>query len=635
MTIPTLNLHHDDTPGAPRFTLSRDDGRRSRPFPLPDPWAMTVPGEVLDEAGDPMTLRWALGFMHGDYGRMPGPFQLRRRRVEETLRAWGVAVMEAIQQNPQALLFLEHARQAGSWCLRVHANDAGILSWPWEVVQSPDHTGPVGLRARVERAVEHGWDPIEPPPDLPTDRLEILLVTARGREGDVPYRAVSGPLVQAVAGHAVHITQLRPPTFDTLSRTLRDNPGRFHLLHFDGHGSVVEGAAVLFFEDSLHQLNAVPARLLAEQLAEHCIPAVVLNACRSGEPGDTADPWSASATALLRGGVREVVAMSHPLSTDGARRFIPDFYEQLLRHGSMGEAARVGRQAMRRERYRGTGKRRALLEDWYLPQVFRMGSFDFSFAREATPTDPTKRLPRAARRTERLRYRELELLALERATDRASLVMLHGPEGVGKTTLARELCTWRAWTRWDGDIDWVDCAQFTSARSLQDRLGAVLGQDALALRGAVLRQGLRRQRRLVVLDGVEALSDEAVDWLGELVETLAGEGTRLLLTGPTDLPALSGPHVRAIPLKPLRFDVSFELAKDLLGRSLDRRKDEDLIYAIAAMRGVPLLIGALLADVSRVAPQALREALDAVTVEIVQGRNRAALNAVREAVGLG
>ena len=35
---------------------------------------------------------------------------------------------------------------------------------------------------------------------------------------------------------AAEVTVLRPPTFARLQEALAESPGRFHILHFDGHG---------------------------------------------------------------------------------------------------------------------------------------------------------------------------------------------------------------------------------------------------------------------------------------------------------------------------------------------------------------------------------------------------------------
>ncbi|MCP4455545.1 MAG: hypothetical protein GY809_29145, partial [Planctomycetes bacterium] len=81
-------------------------------------------------------------------------------------------------------------------------------------------------------------DPPSLPEGLPNDRINILLVTARPFDHDVHYRSISRSLVDLV--HKNHllaeVTVLRPPTFDRLREVLRQRPGYYHILHFDGHG---------------------------------------------------------------------------------------------------------------------------------------------------------------------------------------------------------------------------------------------------------------------------------------------------------------------------------------------------------------------------------------------------------------
>ena len=134
----------------------------------------------------------------------------------------------------------------------------------------------------------------------------------------------------------VHIDVLRPPTFDQLRQQLHDKPGFYHLVHFDGHGGygaaddgisshVLKGRAQgrLLFEDEAGEAAPVEARLLSELLAEYRIPIMVLNACQSARIDDQAkDAFASVAAALLKAGIRSVVAMGYNLYVSGAQQFV-------------------------------------------------------------------------------------------------------------------------------------------------------------------------------------------------------------------------------------------------------------------------------------------------------------------------
>ncbi|HEX9641510.1 MAG TPA: hypothetical protein VGB13_09375 [Candidatus Krumholzibacteria bacterium] len=77
--------------------------------------------------------------------------------------------------------------------------------------------------------------------------VRILLAICRPDQGhDVPFRSVASRIIKGLdetSRQAFDLDVLRPPTFDSLARKLRDaaNAGRpYHVLHFDGHGAHLE-----------------------------------------------------------------------------------------------------------------------------------------------------------------------------------------------------------------------------------------------------------------------------------------------------------------------------------------------------------------------------------------------------------
>ena len=210
----------------------------------------------------------------------------------------------------------------------------------------------------------------------PKDQVNILLVTARPYEGDVRYRSISRPLVELIDKQDLpaQVTVLRPPTFENLREHLRERPNHYHIVHFDGHGSYGQAHAPsggphmlqgpegrLIFEDDEGKPDPITAEQLSVLLRQHHIPAIVLNACQSAMVDQGAkDPFASVAAALLKSGIRSVVAMAYSLYVSGAQEFLPAFYRDLFRTGDVAQAARVGPAAdVRAEgpRLRGAGIR--------------------------------------------------------------------------------------------------------------------------------------------------------------------------------------------------------------------------------------------------------------------------------------
>src|SRR4029079_4450817 len=102
----------------------------------------------------------------------------------------------------------------------------------------------------------------------------------------------------------------------------------FDVVHFDGHGVYDRrlGLGGLCFEDPNDEdkleersLDFVDAAKLAGLVREHRIPLVFLEACQTAVAD--VDPSASVAGRLLEEGVTSVVAMSHSVLVETARRF--------------------------------------------------------------------------------------------------------------------------------------------------------------------------------------------------------------------------------------------------------------------------------------------------------------------------
>ena len=494
-------------------------------------------------------------------------------RVLAALKGWGTQAFTALFGSGLGGQFFHDAVRDGleSLHLRISSDDPRILGWPWEALHDPQ-SGFLAPTCHIERKLNNIHDPYPLSASLPRDRVNILLVTCRPFEADVRYRSLSRPLVEMVAKHDLpaEVTVLRPPTFDRLREHLRhERPDFYHIVHFDGHGAYQAEAVgpidrntfrgpigKLAFEDIEGKPDLKDATQLAALLRECRIPAVVMNACQSGMIDHrTDDPFASVTAALLRSGVRSVVAMSYSLYVSGAEEFVPGFYRDLFRTGSIPQATRAGRQQMLARRGRVCVRGRFDLNDWLVPVVYAQEALDLSFAAQARterPPDNADALPPEARDDENpygFVGRDGPILDLERAMHlpRAG-ILIHGLGGVGKTTLARGFVRWLKDTGGlDGGCLWFPFQGIRTAEYVINQMaGALLGTDAISepmeAKLDRLVAKLKADRYLVIWDNFESvrgipgtsveanLSAEDQETLRTLLRRLRGGKSKVLIT---------------------------------------------------------------------------------------------------------
>jgi hypothetical protein len=423
------------------------------------------------------------------------------------------------------------SEQYGQLQLRISSDDPRVLYWPWEALRDPE-AGVLARTCQVQRQLNRLRDPHPLSDQLPRDRVNILLVTARPFDADVRYRSISRPLVDQIDALRLpaSVTVLRPPTFDALRDHLRKWPHHYHILHFDGHGAY--GAALghpnphalqglqgqLVFEDEQGRPDPQSAEVLSELLRDCSVPVVVLNACQSAMVDERAeDAFASVAAGLLRSGVRSVVAMAYSLYVSGAQQFLPAFYRRLFESGSVADATRAGRQQMLSKPQRICARGQYPLDDWLVPVLYEQDALDFSFARAAAAPEPTagSDLPPEARDEENpygFIGRDGPLLQLERALRRAPAgILIHGLGGVGKTTLSRGLLQWLAATGGLGQgCFWFTFQDIRSAEFVFNQMvGALFGTNALAAgldeKIQALTAAFREHRFLIVWDNFEVV----------------------------------------------------------------------------------------------------------------------------------
>ncbi|MDQ1355124.1 MAG: hypothetical protein QG657_5434, partial [Acidobacteriota bacterium] len=382
-------------------------------------------------------------------------------------------------------------------------------------------------RVSVERQVS------QPP-------IRILLVSPRPEDdaaGYIDHRVSALPLVTALEslGDLVELTVLAPPTFPAMQEELdraHKKGVAYHVVHFDGHGvfSKTTGLGGLCFEDPQdrekleeRKSQLVDSQKIAEVFKAHRVSLVFLEACQSAKSED--DPTASVAAKLLDEGVAAVVAMSHSVLVETAKRFVGSFYGALATGSRVGEAMLAGHKALYGDNYRikvfGAGK--LYMQDWFVPVLYqeredvRLLTRVPSRGAEEMQTQLLENrfgdLPETPEHS--FVGRSRELLKLERLLVLESFGVVCGQGGEGKTTLAVELARWLVRTnRFDRAV-FASLEDVYDVRTVVDRIGRQLvsnysvaeyrEEELLGRALQPIERELRNQRTVIVLDNMESI----------------------------------------------------------------------------------------------------------------------------------
>jgi tetratricopeptide (TPR) repeat protein len=571
-------------------------------------------------------LRW---YLESYYIWPVGVFKERADRIAAQLPKWGQELYTAALDAPAArealaawqattaerrfsMLIDSDLPDGAGAKQQAAANEAAstLLSLPWELL----HDGRSYLfqghnAARVRRRLPNRHAQLVAITGLP---IRILLVTPRPEDERAEYidhRASALPLVEAIEqlGELVTLTVLTPPTFPALEdalRTARAAGTPFDVVHFNGHGTYSRrvGLGGLCFEDpqDVQKLAERTSQIiyapdLAAVIRAHRIPLVFLEACKSAQVED--DPTASVAAKLLEEGVTSVVAMSHTVLVETARRFVQAFYAELARGARVGAAMLAGQQALYGDTFRakimGAGELR--LQDWFVPVLYQEANDPQLIAR--LPPSDVQQLEARTRAlrlgalpptpSHRFQGRSRELLALERLLHDQSYAVVRGQGGAGKTTLAAELARWLVRSGRFRRAAFVSVEQSGDARTVLDSLGQQLlpeGQNWSVAQFKDVKEALqpieralRDQPTLIVLDnlesvlpafGVQSLAAAPIEELFALAQTLldADPATRILFTSREALPAPFDHRRRAIEIGALTQDDAVELVSQVMAQ---------------------------------------------------------------------
>ncbi|HLN26349.1 MAG TPA: tetratricopeptide repeat protein [Gemmataceae bacterium] len=571
--------------------------------------------------------------------------------MQDALRAWGKQAFESLFGDRAGGRLFDGATSDAyiKLHLQISSDDPRVLGWPWEALYDPE-VGYLAQTCQIERRLNQIRDVQKLPESLPRDRVNILLVTARPYQGDVQYRSISRPLVELIAKNHLpaHVDVLRPPTISRLRDHLRERPGYYHILHFDGHGAYgqIAGASgpftyqgpqgALIFEKDDGQADPMNADQLSVLLRECAVPAVVLNACQSAMVDDRAeDQFASVAAALLRSGMRSVVAMAYSLYVSGAQQFLPAFYRRLFEEGSVAQAVRAGRQAMLQERGRVCVRGTFPLDDWLVPVLYQQEPLDFSFAKAAAQANepaPSKLPPEVLENRDPHGFvgRDGPLLELERAMRRPPpAILIQGMGGVGKTTLARGYLQWLDATNGLGEGSfWFGFQEIRSAEYVFNRMGERLIGGTFAAAPVehkinALGKAFCENRFVIVWDNFEVaqgipgthvtanLSPEDRELLARFLDKLRGGATKVIITSRSPEHWLGSQRRFLLPLGGLEGEERWEYCTAILrdlGKTVNR-DDRDLVELMQMLDGHPLAMRAILPRLERLTASEVAKAL--------------------------
>jgi hypothetical protein len=507
-------------------------------------------------------LRWYLE----QYFLWPvGVFKTRAEGIEQKLPRWGRDLFKAAlganaEGAREALAAWQYAADGAERRFSVQVDSdlpddspaeaqaatreaaTELLALPWELLHDGHGWMFQGRQpARVRRRLPSRQARPPRPTALP---IHILLASPRPEHdgkgqpvGYIDHRISARPLVEAIEnlGELVCLAVLTPPTYAALDQALQaaaDRHEPFDVVHFDGHGVYDRrlGLGGLCFEDpkdadrlEKRAMEFIDAAKLAGLFRRHRVPLVFLEACQTAVA--EANPTASVAARLLQEGVASVVAMSHSVLVETARRFVQAFYRSLAEGTRIDRAMLDGQRALFDDTWRGKimGAGELRLQDWFVPVIYQEKHDPQLITK--IPAKKVQQLEAKKRRLSlgalpdepdhKFQGRSRELLALERLLHRQPWAVVRGAGGAGKTTLAAELARWLTRTgRFEGAA-FASLEKHRDARAVLDTLGHQLlpgGDKYSVAEFRDLDEALQPVKRalvdhatIVVLDNMESI----------------------------------------------------------------------------------------------------------------------------------
>jgi hypothetical protein len=230
--------------------------------------------------------------------------------------------------------------------LRIRPPELAAL--PWEFLYDTRRDDYLSLSNPLVRYPEV-LEPIRPLAVAPP--LRILGMVARPSDrSELDVELEKRWLLQAVgdltADGRVSVSWVPGQTWRELRRAV--NQQQWHIFHFIGHGGFDADSGEGFI--ALGEDGGGTYRLTASKLGQllgphHSLRLVLLNSCESAQ-GDDREPFTSTATVLMRRGIPAVLAMQYEISDRAAIEFARAFYETIADGLPVDLAVRDARLAM-------------------------------------------------------------------------------------------------------------------------------------------------------------------------------------------------------------------------------------------------------------------------------------------------
>ncbi len=249
---------------------------------------------------------------------------------------------------------------------------ADLLNLPWELLYNAELEEFLCLNRQTPFVRALNVPRSELPAVLPA-ALRVLAVAATIDAPSYPSLGIADELARladAARRAGIHFEVVEDVRRASLAAAL--DKGRFHVLHFLGHGwfNSASGRGGLCFKAPDGTAELVDGADLAIELKGlRDLQLVFLNACNTGRiasDGAHHSPFAGAATALVLGGLPAVIAMRERIADVPAIDVSVSFYQSLLAGLPIEEAVRQGRLTLQRQRPRE-------LAEWAIPMLFLAG----------------------------------------------------------------------------------------------------------------------------------------------------------------------------------------------------------------------------------------------------------------------
>jgi hypothetical protein len=267
------------------------------------------------------------------------------RPSADEMRGFGQSLFKFLVHEQVDLLY--NRLPAAFIRLHLFSNQAALQELPWEFLQNPVNGMPADASRSVVRIVPTIGTDVPAPVKL-GGRVRVLFVSADPHDQD---SGVNWAEAEAVTRDTFTVG-MPPGTLDfkvvegsdveAFRVAVLNTP--CDILHFSGHGEVVNGVGRLIFQNRKNNKSEpLDAKSLAVLLKNRNIRLVVLSSCDTAA-GNFASRFAVIAETLVRSaGIPAVVANQFPVKDETTAPFVRALYRKLLSSGDIDQAMADGR----------------------------------------------------------------------------------------------------------------------------------------------------------------------------------------------------------------------------------------------------------------------------------------------------